>query len=70
MADRLGPYMALTQSPFSGRILNLSALIIVLLLGLLLLVGVKESARFNNVMVGIKLLVIFLFILRFYPARI
>lgn len=54
---------ALTRSPFSGGVLNLPALMIVFLLSFLLLLGVKESARFNNVMVVLKLLVIALFII-------
>ncbi|HET6725834.1 MAG TPA: amino acid permease [Gammaproteobacteria bacterium] len=41
---------------------NAPAIIIILLLAVLLAVGVKESARFNAVMVGIKLLALLLFI--------
>ncbi|HAM36429.1 MAG TPA: amino acid permease [Elusimicrobia bacterium] len=43
-------------------IFNLPALCIVLALTVLLVVGVKESAAFNNVMVGVKLLVLALFV--------
>lgn len=52
----------LTHSPLDGGYLNLPALLIVLALTGLLITGVKESARFNNFMVGIKLLVVLLFI--------
>jgi basic amino acid/polyamine antiporter, APA family len=53
---------ALTHGPFEGGIINLPALLIVLFLTGVLIVGVKESARFNNVMVAIKLAVVLLFI--------
>jgi APA family basic amino acid/polyamine antiporter len=42
---------------------NLPAVLIVLLLTWLLVVGVKESARFNSVMVGTKLVVLLFFII-------
>lgn len=54
--------VSLIHSPLNGGLLNLPALLIVVALTGLLFLGVKESARFNNAMVGIKLLVIFLFI--------
>lgn len=50
-------------SPVENGILNLPALLIVLAMTALLIIGVKESARFNNFMVLIKLLVIILFII-------
>ncbi|MFA5960795.1 MAG: amino acid permease [Tatlockia sp.] len=52
----------LLNAPRDGGMVNLSAVLIILLLGTLLIYGVKLSARFNNTMVIIKLLVIFLFI--------
>ncbi len=52
----------IVRSPLIGGVLNLPALLIVVALMALLIAGVKESARFNNIMVGIKLFVIFLFI--------
>lgn len=55
------PYVFL-HSPINGGYLNLPALLIVLLLTALLVIGVKSSARFNNIMVCIKLAVIGLFI--------
>ncbi len=53
---------SLTHSPLAGGWLNLPAMIIVFLLTGLLIAGIKASARFNNTMVTIKLLVILLFI--------
>lgn len=46
----------------SGALLNLPAVIIALLITLLLSMGVKEAARFNNLIVFIKLAVVLLFI--------
>ncbi|MDF2608059.1 MAG: amino acid permease family protein [Bacillales bacterium] len=45
-----------------GGIINLPAIIIVLLIAALLSKGIKESAKFNNIIVMVKLVVIFLFI--------
>lgn len=55
--------IALLNNPFEGGIINLPATLIVLLLSLLLALGVKESARFNAVIVAIKLTVIAIFII-------
>lgn len=46
-----------------GGIINMPAIFIVFLVTLLLVLGVKESARFNNIIVIIKLTVILIFIL-------
>src|SRR5437867_565505 len=43
-------------------VMNLPAVLIVALVTWVLVIGVKESARFNNVMVGIKILILFLFV--------
>jgi APA family basic amino acid/polyamine antiporter len=43
-------------------IFNALAVIIVMLITWLLVIGVKESARANNVMVGIKILILFFFV--------
>jgi len=51
-----------TSSPSEGGICNVPAMIIVLVLAALLCWGVKESARFNGVMVIIKLATIMIFI--------
>ncbi|GHO82872.1 amino acid permease [Dictyobacter formicarum] len=53
---------ALTASPFSGGIINLPAVLIILLITALLVIGTSESSRFNNIMVAIKLAVIIFFI--------
>ncbi|GCE28395.1 amino acid permease [Dictyobacter alpinus] len=53
---------ALTASPFSGGIVNLPAVLIVLILTAILVRGTSESSKFNNIMVGVKLAVILFFI--------
>ncbi len=50
-----------TNSPIAG-IINLPAFSIILFLAILLSIGVRESSRFNNVIVLIKLLAIGIFI--------
>ena len=45
-----------------GAIINLPAVIIVLLIMVLLIIGIRESARFNAAMVGIKLAAVLFFI--------
>ena len=45
-----------------GAVINLPAVLIVLLMMVLLVVGVRESARFNAVMVFIKLLAVLIFL--------
>lgn len=50
------------QLTASGAFLNLPAMFIIALMTTLLVIGIKESARFNNIIVFIKLLVIFLVI--------
>jgi APA family basic amino acid/polyamine antiporter len=46
----------------TGAVLNVPAMIIVAIITILLVIGIKESAHFNNVVVAIKLGVILLFI--------
>lgn len=53
---------ALTKAPVQGGIINLPAFGIIWLLIILLIIGVKESARFNNIIVAIKLSTIAVFI--------
>lgn len=53
--------LAFVHGPGQGGMLNLLAILIIFILSLLLMLGIKSSARFNNFMVLIKLLVIFLF---------
>lgn len=53
---------ALTKNPFEGGIINLPAVSIVVILGALLCLGIRESARFNSYVVLIKLITISIFI--------
>ena len=46
----------------TGAVLNVPAMIIVVIITVLLVIGIRESAGFNNVIVGIKMLVILTFI--------
>ena len=46
----------------TGAVLNVPAMVIVGLITILLIIGISESASFNNVIVVIKLAVVFLFI--------
>jgi APA family basic amino acid/polyamine antiporter len=52
----------------TGAILNLPAVAIILAITALLVIGIRESARFNNVIVAVKLVVILLFIVLALPA--
>ncbi len=52
----------LIKGPFAGGLVNLPAVAIVLVLMGMLIVGVKESARINAIMVFVKLLTISVFI--------
>ena len=52
----------LTKAPILGGLINLPAFGIIWLLTILLTIGVKESARFNNIIVIIKLSTIAIFI--------
>src|SRR6267378_1991947 len=54
---------ALTNAPLDGGIANVPAMVIVLLLSVLLSIGVRESARFNTVMVMVKLAAVVIFII-------
>jgi basic amino acid/polyamine antiporter, APA family len=64
---------AWTQSPFNvegthtlvrnpGAILNLPAMILILLMTCLLVIGIQESARFNNIIVYVKVAIVLLVI--------
>ena len=46
----------------TGAVLNVPAMLIVAVITILLIIGISESARFNNIVVIIKLAVVFLFI--------
>jgi APA family basic amino acid/polyamine antiporter len=52
----------LINGPLAGGYINVQASFIILLLTALLLWGVKSSTRFNNIIVCVKLVIIFLFI--------
>ncbi|MBT0770589.1 amino acid permease [Kineosporia sp. J2-2] len=54
---------AIAKSPEDGGIFNLPAVFIVLAITLVLVLGVRESARVNLVMVGIKLAILVFFII-------
>lgn len=54
---------ALTASPFSGGFINLPAVIIILLVTGLLILGTSQSTIVNNIIVGIKLVVIVFFLI-------
>ncbi len=64
--------MEWTQAPFAytateglsrtGAILNIPAMFLIAVLTILLVIGVKESAGFNNIVVAIKVAIIFLVI--------
>lgn len=51
----------LLSDPSSGGIINLPAVIIVIVIAGLLAIGVRESARFNALIVGVKLFAILIF---------
>ena len=53
---------ALITNPFSGGIINLPAVLIVVVLTVLLSIGVHESTRVNNIIVYIKFIAIAVFI--------
>jgi APA family basic amino acid/polyamine antiporter len=53
---------------FTGAVLNLPAALVVIVVTSLLVVGIRETARFNNWIVAIKLMVIALFIICAAPA--
>lgn len=52
----------------TGAILNIPAMAVVVVITCLLVVGIRETARFNNVIVAVKLVVIALFIVCAVPA--
>ena len=57
-----GTGISIDSLPHLTGILNLPAMFVVAAISLLLLIGIKESAKFNNTMVVIKVFVILLFI--------
>jgi len=62
--ERVGIHLpvALINTPFEGGIVNLPAALIVLALTVLLIIGIKESARVTSIIVAIKIAVVLFFI--------
>jgi APA family basic amino acid/polyamine antiporter len=54
---------AIVKNPFDGGVIDLMAVLIILALACLLCLGIKQSARFNAIIVFIKLLTIAMFII-------
>ena len=59
----LPAWMSASPDPSAGTLVNLPAILIVLGIMVLLVIGVRESARFNAVMVTVKLAAVAFFIL-------
>ncbi len=57
----------LTSTPTEGGLINLPAVLIVLLLGILLVRGTKESVRLNFILVFVKLITVGIFIVLAFP---
>jgi len=53
---------ALITTPLQGGIIDVPAVLITLLITLILYIGVRESAKFNNIIVMVKIAVILLFL--------
>jgi basic amino acid/polyamine antiporter, APA family len=53
---------ALNNFSGTGAVLNVPAMVLVALMTVILVIGIKESARFNNVIVFIKIAIVFLVI--------
>jgi APA family basic amino acid/polyamine antiporter len=59
----LPAWMSAAPGTLPGAVINLPAVVIVLLITALLVVGIRESARFNATMVAIKLAAVLFFLL-------
>jgi basic amino acid/polyamine antiporter, APA family len=53
---------------FTGAVLNVPAAVVIVVITSLLVVGIRETARFNNFIVAVKLVVIVLFIVCAVPS--
>ena len=62
IAMGIGLPEALTKPPSLGGLINLPASLIILMIMALLIVGIKESAKFNKIMVAVKVSAILIFI--------
>lgn len=60
--------MALANGPYAGGLINLPAVIISLFVTGLLIVGTRESATFNAILVAVKIIALSVFILIALPA--
>ena len=62
--NNIGIYLpkTITASPSNGGIVDLPAILIIALITALLCYGMSESAKVNNIIVGIKIVIILLFI--------
>jgi len=60
--------VALTQGPALGGVINLPAIVIIAIVAGLLMVGTKESARLNTILVLIKIATLALFVAVTLPA--
>ncbi len=59
---QLPVWMSAAPAATDGALINLPAVIIVLLIMVLLIVGIRESARFNGAMVAVKIVAVLFFI--------
>jgi basic amino acid/polyamine antiporter, APA family len=53
---------SLTSSPFEGGIVNLPAIFIILVISVILIIGISESAKFNAFIVALKVTIVVLVI--------
>jgi APA family basic amino acid/polyamine antiporter len=53
---------SLARSPFEGGIINLPAIFIICVVSLVLIRGIRGSSKFNNILVVLKVAVVFVFI--------
>jgi APA family basic amino acid/polyamine antiporter len=60
--DWTGVPMALMQGPHAGGVVNLPAVLIIGLIAAMLIFGMRKSATFNAVLVGVKLLALAAFV--------
>jgi APA family basic amino acid/polyamine antiporter len=58
---------SLMRAPVEGGLVNLPALLVIVALGVLLAIGVKDSARVNNVIAFIKIAAVIIFIVAAIP---
>ena len=53
---------AITAGPFEGGIVNLPAIFVICLTSMVLIIGIQESARFNAIIVAVKVTIVLLVI--------